>query len=209
MPSLQLSTIHAHFDRVDPIIAPMVRRLNRTPLPLRSKIKPDQFFVKLCGEIIGQQLSGKVADVIEGRFWDLFPDREPTPRRVLKLTTEKLRSVGLSGAKTRYIQDLAKHVAEKKLPLATLPTLADEAVIETLTAVKGIGRWTAEMFLLFTLGRPDIFSFNDLGLRKGLEKLYGLNVKAKPLEIEPIVNKWTPFRSYGSLALWQSLDSEK
>jgi DNA-3-methyladenine glycosylase II len=136
-----------------------------------------------------------------------MPTKKFTPRHVLKLKDQALRDVGLSWAKASYIKNLAEKVNNQEVRLEKLSKLDDEAVIAELVKVKGIGPWTAEMFLMFSLGREDVFSHGDLGLRNGLVKLYQLR---KPPTIERanrIVNRWSPYKSYGSLALWHSLDN--
>src|SRR3989344_855784 len=144
-----------HFQSVDP---PLFALFQTIVLDDHSPRHPRRYFVSLCEEIIGQQLSGRVADVLFDRFEKLFPKRRVTPRSVLALSEEKLRSTGMSWSKTRFIRDLAHHVITKSVPLAQLAQLADQDVIDELTKVKGIGPWTAEMFLMFTLGREDVFS---------------------------------------------------
>src|SRR4029079_2555535 len=132
-----------------------------------------------------------------------------TPEFVLTLSHEMLRKTGMSHAKANYIADLAGKVVNKELHLTLLNDLPDEEVIEELTKIKGIGRWTAEMFLMFTLGREDVFSHGDLGLRNGFERVYGKRSSWTRNDIEKITARWSPYRSYGSLALWHAMDSVK
>lgn len=164
------------------------------------------YFVALCDEIVSQQLSSKVADVILNRFKTLFPKEDITANGVLKLTHEQLRAVGMSNAKAKYIKDLARKVYTKEIDLESLSLLDNEQVITKLTKIKGIGRWTAEMFLMFTLGREDIFSHGDLGLRNAIKKLYRLEDPTKD-EVEGITIKWSPYRTYACRILWRSLDN--
>lgn len=192
------SAILKHFQTVDPVIYPIVSQVNRTLLPNQNEAV---YFQALCQNIIGQQLSGKVADVIIARFEALLPTGI-TPETVGRLSPEKLRSVGMSNAKTSYVLDLAAKVGSGEVNLTGLSRLDNQQIITELIKVKGIGNWTAEMFLIFTLGREDVFSFGDLGLKNAFYQLY----QTKNLEImKQITRRWAPYRSYGSLALWHSL----
>lgn len=193
-----------HFQKYDPVIYSAVLRMEREPLIMPVAV--DDFFMKLCRDILGQQLSGKAADAIVARFVSQFGP-VIVPKTILAADETSIRNVGTSWAKVRSLKDLAEKVSKNEMQLHLLQTLPDEEVIMELTKVKGIGRWTAEMFLIFTLGREDVFSHGDLGLRKGLMKLYNLKDKPTIEEAEAIVSKWSPYRSYGSLALWDSLDN--
>ena len=157
------------------------------------------YFTALCEDIIGQQLSGKVADSIFAKFTILFPKKLITPERLLKLTDQQIRDKGPSWAKVRSLKDLANRVVTKQLHLVKLDKLSDADALKELVQVKGIGPWTAEMFLIFTLHRENIFSLGDYGLNKAIKKLYGQR------EIASIIKPWSPYRSFGCLALWQSL----
>src|SRR5258708_2883907 len=190
---MSIPKIHRHFQHIDPIMYAVIKTFSFEVLQKNNDAS--SYFSKLCGAIIGQQLSGKVADVIEARFVTLLK-KKVTPARVLKIPDEKLRGIGLSWAKVKYVKDLATKVASGEVDLESMPQLDDETVVVELTKVKGIGRWTAEMFLLFTLGREDIFSFGDLGLKKGFQKLYGAEISLK--EMTTIIESWSPYRSYGS-----------
>ena len=136
-----------------------------------------------------------------------MPSVSFTPKAVLSVPDQALRDVGLSWAKVKYIKDLADKVTRRLVKLDHLQTLADEAVVAELVKGKGIGPWTAEMFLIFTLGRENIFSHGDLGLRNALIKLYRLRRQPTAARVNKIVNRWHPYKSYGSLALWHSLDN--
>ena len=171
-----------------------------------TKKKTHEYFGNLCQEIIGQQLSGRVADVLFDRFEKLFPKRTVTPKRALALSEEILRSTGMSWSKARFIRDLAQKILDKTLPLHQLAQLTDEEVIKELTKVNGVGPWTAEMFLMFTLGREDVFSYGDLGLRKAMKKLYGFKNNPTEKQMEKIVKKWQPYRTYAARVLWKSLE---
>lgn len=164
-------------------------------------------FEHLVDAIVSQQLSVKASETIFGRFKKLFGNgnKFPTPGQILKMPDEKLRSAGLSGAKVKYVKSLAEFVHEKKLDLINLKNLGDEEVIVELTKVKGIGRWTAEMILIFGLRRKDVFSLGDLGLRKAVSNLYGVSIDDLK-KIEEISLKWSPNRSVAARYLWKSLD---
>lgn len=190
--------IKRHFKKVDPVIHKVMEPIDFGQWWDRPK---RDYFVALCEDIVGQQLSGKAADSIWARFEKLFSKKQVTPDKLLKLTDEQIRNIGTSWAKVKYLKDLAGKVKAKAIHLESLEKLADSEVVVELTKIKGIGPWTAEMFLIFTLKREDIFSFGDLGLNKAIKKLYG---KRKP---ESIIKRWSPYRSFGSLTLWYSLDN--
>ncbi len=159
-------------------------------------------FGALCRSIISQQLAAKAAQTIHGRFVDLFqPVRKADPAQLLRIDVPRLRACGLSERKARYVRGLAREFHEGTLRSARLGSLGDEEVIERLTALDGIGRWTAEMFLIFSLGRLDVFSIGDLALRNGVERVAGR--KLKPEAIEKIAASWSPYRSVASLYLWR------
>ena len=193
--------IRNHFQSVDPILYSIIDHIE--PFEL---VKYDDYFVCICREIIGQQLSGKVADVIYARFLALFPKNQVTPTRLMKIADEKIRQIGTSWSKITYIKDLAKKVMDREINLLTIATLPDEAVVKELTRVKGVGPWTAEMFLMFTLGREDIFSYGDLGLRRAIQKLYAFKKEPTIKQMEKIVTKWKPYRTYAARILWKSLE---
>lgn len=163
------------------------------------------YFHKLCRVIIGQQLAGKAAAAIFSKF-ELFIGTSVTPGRILNYSAADYRSLGLSWAKAKYILDLAGKVDSGLVQLNKLSGLPDSEVIAELVKVKGIGPWTAEMFLIFTLGREDVFSFGDLGLRRGFQKLYHLHDHQVSSRLKRISPRWSPFKSYASLALWDAAD---
>jgi DNA-3-methyladenine glycosylase II len=199
-----MKKIRSHFKDNDPIIYEVMIKMDLEPL-----IKPKTssgFFAKLCREIIAQQLAGKAAQAITKRFDDLFEKGRVTPEALLDFSEQSLRDVGMSWAKARYTRDLAQKVKDKEVILSNLHKLDDDLVVEELVKVKGIGNWTAEMFLMFTLGREDVFSHGDLGIRKGLQKLYGFKDKPSEEQVSKIINKWSPYKTYGCLALWESID---
>jgi DNA-3-methyladenine glycosylase II len=190
-----------HFKKVDPVLFSVAKNAENFILT-----KSGNYFERLCKEIINQQLSDKAGDTIFGRFQKLFPAGKITPENLIKITFEKLRSAGPSGKKIEYIQDLARKVISREIILESLEKLEDEMVIAELTKLRGIGRWTAEMFLMFVLGREDIFSFGDLGLRRGLKKLYKLKKEPTAKQLEKITQKWSPYRSYASLIIWRCVE---
>jgi DNA-3-methyladenine glycosylase II len=166
-------------------------------------------FEALVEAIVSQQLSIKAADTIFNRFVALTPGKKfPTPREIIKMPTAKMRKCGLSGMKVKFIKDLAKKTLDGSLNFKTIDKLSDEEVIEHLTSVKGIGRWTAEMFLIFSLQRDDIFSYGDLGLRNALQRIYKMKKPPTPAQAEKITAKWRPYRSLGSRYLWASIDNK-
>jgi DNA-3-methyladenine glycosylase II len=155
-----------------------------------------------------QQLSGKVARVIYGRLAAALPDGLVTPDGILKLRTDKMRRLGLSRQKTEYIRDLARQTVKGKIVFESLPQLADEEVIERLTAVKGIGVWTAHMFLIFALRRNNVLPTGDLGVRSAIRRVYGLADLPKPQEIEELARGWHPYCTVAAWYLWRSLDGQ-
>ncbi len=173
----------------------------------------DDLFADICRTIIGQQLSGKAADTIFGRFELLFANKKSpvaiTPEKILKLSDTEIRACGLSGAKMRAIRNLSEKVLSGEVNLVQLPSLADPEVLVELTKVKGIGPWTAEMILMFSLGRTDVFSHGDLGLRKGLMYLYGWKKLPSQKKLDAVISAWSPYRTYAARVLWRLADSKK
>ncbi len=164
------------------------------------------YFAVLVESIISQQLATRAAETIFDRFKDLYPTF-PTTSEILATRKSKLRSVGLSSMKVEYLKDLASRIDQGKVRLDTLSKMNDEKVIEHLTQVKGIGRWTAEMFLIFSLGRPDVLPIHDLGLQKGVQRAFSLSQLPKPNEVEDIGKRWKPYRSIATWYLWKSLQT--
>jgi DNA-3-methyladenine glycosylase II len=195
--------------RRDPVMAALIERIG--PIDLaerlarRNEERPADAYGALLRSIIGQQVSTKAARTVHGRVLDLVGDRTPSPEQLLALSVEDLRGVGLSGRKVTYIRDLAQHVVDGELELDRFAELSDERVIEEICAVRGLGRWTAEVFLMFHLERPDVLSGGDLGLRKAIQIEYGLDAMPTPEEVVEIGAKWSPYRSLASLYLWESL----
>lgn len=197
-----------HLRSVDPRFAPLIERHGRSPLEARAAeaYAAELLFEGLVRAIVSQQLSGKAADTIFGRLVGLGGSALPRPQELAAMPEEALRAVGLSSAKARGVKDLAARVASGSLRLDALRGLDDTAVIEALTQVRGIGRWTAEMFLMFRLGRLDILSTADLGLRKGMMILCGLADLPGPEQMEQIASIWRPFRSIACWYLWRAAE---
>jgi DNA-3-methyladenine glycosylase II len=192
--------------RQDPVLRRLIDDLGPIdPGRDRRGSRPDPY-IALSRAIVGQQLSTKAAATIWSRFEDLF-DGEPRPERVLEADDERLRSAGLSNSKAAYLKDLAARVASGELDLEHIAKLADEDVVADLTEIKGIGRWTAEMFLIFHLGRPDVISTGDLGIRRAIQIAYELDDLPGPTDMERISEPWRPHRTLACLYLWQSLDN--
>ena len=193
----------------DPTMAALIERVGKidiaTRMKRRKEERPEDPYGALLRAIIGQQLSTKAARTIYLRVVDLFGGTTPTAEQLLDAKEEDLRACGLSGRKTEYVRDLAAHVISGELELDRLDRLADEAVIEEIVAVRGLGRWTAEMFLLFHLQRPDVLSGGDLGIRKAIQIEYGLGEMPTPTRVIEIGEPWRPYRSLASLYLWESL----
>jgi len=187
------------FLRRDPVLASVIDIVGKYELKKRSR-----YFAVLIESIISQQIATSAADAIFKRFKELYP-KFPTASDILATKKSKLRMVGLSSMKIEYLRDLAKHVEEGKLNMKTISRMSDEDVIAHLTQVKGIGRWTAEMFLIFSLGRQDIFPVGDLALRKGVQMLFSLPEMPKPKESEKLGQKWKPYRTAATWYLWKSL----
>jgi len=193
----------------DPTMAALIERVGKidlaTRLRRRSEEKPADAYGALLRAIVGQQLSTKAARTIYGRVLELFGGATPSPAQLLEAGEEDLRAAGLSGRKVEYVRDLATHVLDGELELDRLEELNDEEVIEEIVAVRGLGAWTAEMFLLFHLERPDVLSGGDLGIRKAVQVEYGLEEMPAPAKVIEIGEPWRPHRSLASLYLWESL----
>jgi DNA-3-methyladenine glycosylase II len=174
--------------------------------PCRLGQQPDQApFVALAYAIAAQQLSVKAADTIFGRFCDLFPNRVPDPAKLVAMDPAIIRAVGFSRPKVGFLQDLATHVVDERLRFDLLRDMPDQQALEALTAVKGIGRWTAEVFLVFRLGRMDVFPADDLGLVKAVQQVYGLRKRPSRERLMKIAEPWRPYRSIAAWYLWRSL----
>jgi DNA-3-methyladenine glycosylase II len=213
----------AHLRKADPVLARIIERAG----PFRLRVDASDPFASLARAIIYQQISGQAAGTIYARFLGLFrrgrgfdpairrtspgwkapPEPFPAPRAVLRVTEERLRSAGLSRQKTAYLKDLAAHFASGELSTGAFDEWEDEAIIEHLTQVKGIGRWTAEMFLMFHLARPDVLPVNDVGINRAIQKQYGLKAPATSKQVQKIGAAWRPWATVACWYLWRSEDT--
>jgi DNA-3-methyladenine glycosylase II len=200
----------AHLRAADPVMARLIDDLGG-PLPIEpdGRGRPGDHYGALVRAIAGQQLSVKAASSIWGRLLDRFGGHTPTPPVILADDAEALRAAcGFSRAKVAYLRSLAEHVVAGELQLDRLGELPDSEVMRELTAVKGIGEWTAQMFLIFTLHRPDVLPTGDLGVRNAAMRAYGLDAPPPPADLEALAEPWRPYRTRGCLYLWRSLDNE-
>ena len=191
-----------HLKKSDPVMAAIIDRVG----PMKMQYR-EPSFETLVRSIVYQQLSGKVASVIFARLHAAAGEDVLTPAGILKLRPERMRKAGLSAAKTLYIRELAKHTRRGSVIFETLPEAEDLVVIEHLTQVKGIGVWTAQMFLMFALRRPDVLPVADLGIRSAIKKAYNLEDLPKPAEMEQIAKAWKPYTSIACWYLWRSLEN--
>ena len=189
-----------HLKRRDPVLSEIIDRVGDYGIEFRD---PD--FETLVKSIVYQQLSGRVASVIFGRVVKAAGGKL-TPESILKLRPARMRALGLSGQKTAYIRDLARHTRDGRVDFAELLDLPDEAVIERLTEVKGVGLWTAHMFLIFALRRTDVLPLGDLGIRAAIRKAYGFAELPEPAEMETLAARWRPYCTVASWYLWRSLE---
>ena len=165
----------------------------------------------LCGSIMSQQLSTKVAQVIHQRFLDLYAGKEPTPEQIKATPFEKLRAIGLSNAKSQYVLNVAQFAIDHQLDDKKLKKMSNEEIIALLTQIKGVGKWTVEMLLMFTLGREDVFSIDDYGIQVAMKKIYQLddsNKKEFKEKLLKISSKWSPYRTYACMHLWHFKDNK-
>ena len=194
----------AHLKRADPVLAELIARVG--PFRMQQR-RTGTHYDALVRSIVYQQLSGKAAGTIHRRFCELYPNKRPRAEHVLSTDDARLRSAGLSRQKIGYLRDLSARVAEGSLPLAHLGRLSDDAIIEHLVKVKGIGRWTVQMFLMFRLGRPDVLPELDLGVQNAIRRAYGLATRPTPKEVLAMGEKWRPYASMASWYLWRSLEN--
>lgn len=192
-----------HFQQHDPILYGLAVRVG----PITMATAQD-LFVDLCETIVSQQLATKVASTICTRFRNLFHGENITPECVLSLSDEALRGVGLSGSKVKYMKDLAQKTKDHVVDFTIIHKKSDKEVVDTLTIVKGIGPWSAEMFLMFSLGREDVFSFGDYGLRRAVQLAYKLKKEPSVKKLTQLSKKWSPYRTHASKVLWKSLESK-
>jgi len=198
----ELNRARAHLTRVDPVMAEVVKAVG----PCLMKVeRGGTAFSSLAEAILYQQITGKAAATIHRRLKALCPRSHPRPEDILKASDEDLRAVGLSRQKVRYLKDLAEKAMDG-LALGRMSRLGDEEAVKTLTTVKGIGRWTAEIFLMFRLGRLDILPADDYGIQKAIERAYRMPSLPKPDRVRRLGEAWRPYRSVASWYLWRSID---
>ncbi len=188
----------------DKKLSSVIKKVGNVELKKRKNI-----FLSLCRSIMSQQLSTKVADVIHDRFLTLFKGIEPTPEQLLKMPDEKLRAIGLSNSKVAYIKNVATFAIEKGLQTTKLNKMTNEEFIEYITEIKGVGKWTAEMILMFTLAREDVFSIDDYGIQQSVIGLYNIRIKDKKklrAKLLAISQAWAPYRTYACMYLWRWRD---
>ena len=191
-----------HLKRADPVLARIIEAAG----PYRIGYS-EPVFASLARSIIFQQLSGKVATVIAGRLDAVMPGGRVTPEGILSQNDDNLRACGLSGQKVRYLRDLAERTVSGEIAFERLGALADEEVVEHLTRVKGVGVWTAHMFLIFALRRPDVLPIGDLGIRTAMQRAYRMRKLPKPERMEKIASAWRPWCSVACWYLWRSLEN--
>ena len=181
-------------------------------IPLLQTAKPYELkkrknvCLRLCASIMSQQLSTRVAEVIFKRFLELYGAKEPTPQQIIDTPFDKLRAIGLSNAKVNYVQNVAKYLLEHNADDKKLIKMSDEEVVAFLTPIKGVGKWTVEMLLMFTLGREDVFAVDDLGIQQAMAKVYKLDLTDKKSLREKMLKisaKWSPYRTYACFYLWK------
>jgi DNA-3-methyladenine glycosylase II len=188
----------SHLVAADPILAKAIGRVGPCTLAPRR-----DYFTSLCRAIFAQQLSTAVANVLFGRFTKLFGRGKPTPKKVLALSDEQLISTGLSRQKRSFIRDLALKFADGEVPVKKFPDMSDEEIVQALLPVKGIGRWTVEMFLIFVMNRPDVWPIDDLGVRKVVMQLYGLRKLPEGPKLIKLAEPWRPWRTVATWYLWR------
>ena len=199
--------IVAQLRDADPVMARLIEEHGAL---VRRELKEERSgdaYGALLRSIVGQQLSTKAARTIYGRMLELFDGHAPSPKQLLAADPDAIRAAGLSRPKIAYLRDLAQHVEDGELELDRLDELSDEKIIEELTAVKGIGDWSAHMFLMFHLGRPDVLPVGDQGIRNAVKIQYRLRKIPDPKRLEKIARPWRPYRTLACLYLWSSLDN--
>lgn len=194
-----------HLRQCDPVLAQVIERVG----PCRFRPRADgTHFDAVLRSIVYQQLSGSAASTIHTRFLSLFGGTAPDPAQLLRTTDDVLRAAGLSRQKIGYMRDLAARVHGGTVPIHTLHDLTDDAIIAALTSVKGVGRWTAQMFLIFRLGRPDVLPESDLGIRKAIQRAYRTRGLPTTARVERVGAPWAPYRTVASWYLWRSLEAD-
>jgi 3-methyladenine DNA glycosylase/8-oxoguanine DNA glycosylase len=193
-----------YLKRIDPVLARVIEIVGPCRIQLRTE---GTHFQALARAIVFQQLSGKAAGTIMSRFNALYADNSPAPQAVLATSDEQMRAVGLSRQKIAYLRDLSLKVETGALPLDAVEHMADDDLIEHLVQVKGIGRWTAQMFLMFRLGRPDVLPELDLGVQNAIRRAYRMRKRPTPKQVKRIGAKWSPHSSVACWYLWRSLEN--
>jgi DNA-3-methyladenine glycosylase II len=201
--ALDVRRARRHFAAVDPVMHDLMQRVG--PCRLDTRVAPDTFQA-LVRAVAAQQVSAKAARTVFERLTALMPGGRLRPEPMLALDPEVLRTTGLGPTKTRYIRDLAEHVRDGRLPVRRLERFDDDAVIRALTDVRGIGVWTAEVFLIFQLQRLDVFPAADLALLTAIQRVYGRRTRPTPAQARVLAERWRPYRSIASWYLWRSLD---
>jgi DNA-3-methyladenine glycosylase II len=190
----------------DPVLAGLIARIGAMSIDKRRRGRPKgDAYGALLRAIIGQQLSTKAAATIYSRVLAIYGDKVPSPQELLDTDEDALRGAGLSGRKVEYLKDLAQHVVSGELEVDRLGDLTDDKVIEEITAVRGLGVWTAHMFLIFHLEREDVLPVGDLGVRNAIKAEYGLDELPTPDQMEEMAEPWRPHRTLACLYLWESL----
>lgn len=197
-----------HFEKVDKKLFTAIDAEVKKFLLSGAKKTSNEYFVSLCKSIVGQQLSGKAARSIYFRFEALFPKKKVTTKKLIKFTEHKLRGVGMSYGKAKALRSVADNVLNKKVSFSKIHTRDDNEIRSMLIQIHGVGPWTIEMFLMFSIGREDIFSTKDLGLQKGIQKIYNLKERPSEEQMERLSKKWSPYRTYASIILWNSVDNQ-
>jgi DNA-3-methyladenine glycosylase II len=200
-------TATEHLRAADPVLRDLIDRIGPLDEDARRRGRPDDAYGALLRAIVGQQLSTRAARAIYARVLDLFGGRVPKPTELLAIEPDVLRAAGLSRAKVAYLRDLAQRVETGQLEIDHLTDLPDDEVSAQLLAVKGLGRWTVDMFLMFHLRRPDVVASGDLGIRRAVELAYGLPARPSIAEVERIAEPWRPYRTTACVYLWESLDA--
>jgi DNA-3-methyladenine glycosylase II len=190
----------------DEVMAALIAEHGSLGTWARRRSRPQDAYGALVRAIVGQQLSSKAARTIYERLIEVFGGHTPTPKELLAVDPRLIRAAGLSNAKVAYLRDLAEHVEDGELELDRLRELPDDEVAAQLIAIKGLGQWTVDMFLIFHLGRPDVLPVGDLGIRRAVQIHYGLDELPTPAELRSIAEPWRPYRSLACLYLWTSLD---
>ena len=195
---------YRHLRAADPVIGDLIDQFG----PYRPRPSPDPYGA-LVRTILFQQLAGAAASAIMRRVFAIFGDEErtPAPQDFLRVSDADLRTAGLSRQKTSYLRDLAQHIVDGRLDFEALAFVEDIAVVDHLTAVRGVGEWSAQMFLMFHLGRPDVLPVGDLGVRKGMQAAYGLRKEPSRKRAQRIGAPWAPYRSVGSWYMWRAMDT--